>query len=41
MTEKLGWICPRCKKSNAPEMKQCLCVQTEDSNTDKRTLLTE
>jgi phage FluMu protein Com len=41
MTEELGWICPRCKKSNAPSVKQCSCVQTEDSDKDTRTLLTE
>ena len=25
-----GWICPRCKKVNAPDVKQCDCKQEKN-----------
>lgn len=28
-TEKYGWICPRCKKVNAPWVNQCPCQPSE------------
>lgn len=28
---RLGWVCPRCHKVNAPDIKQCNC---SDSDTD-------
>jgi hypothetical protein len=24
-----GWICPRCNKVNAPDVKECLCKELE------------
>lgn len=37
----VGWICPRCKKVNAPDVKSCDCTTTEDTDKDNRQLLNE
>lgn len=40
--KKEGWICPRCKKVNSPDTKQCSCQANESVETeDTRTLLNE
>ena len=34
MSNDYGWICPRCKKVNAPWVKQCDCENEQLSNID-------
>lgn len=31
--EPTGWICPRCKRSNAPSRQECVCSTTEGKAT--------
>lgn len=41
VNHKEGWVCPVCKKVNAPDVKQCPCVKVEDTDQDNRKLLNE